>query len=667
MKTENEDHKLLRSITKETITNEDELTDFGLQLGCPLSLIKQKRSDYPRNIAMASFEMVVEWWDCWGNTREENYRKVVDTLSSINKKCAAQSLQNVVQENQLLITNCIQGRISQSQGRDQNYLTNSASHRAIGSSAEASGLERNRHNPAICQNVADCTGTNYNRGNLAICSAADVVSQDSSNGNGDAGAVGPDRNNSNEGTEDNNGNINIVEITDEQEGNREQTIERESYEIEYAPSEQNRSIQNGVADIFEGSGTATSSNETQKTRPIDISQLDQAGSIAPNIKNNLGNGASYDDSDVFDQKDTESPVRLTAENLDDLGEETGSERGRGIKHSQQPPVHRDVWVDIFENEDIADSKDTLLRRISTRHERDSASLESDNEEEDLNVDISPQSRLRSHGTSSINDQDVVYPLLPEVHINKTPNHDSTVYGQTGEMDTGVGNSRIDVVNGHRIAMSSQTGVANSRDSRKSVGNNQTGVMKGQTGVTNGQIVVVNDQTASLDGQTGVVNDHTGVVYGQTGVVNGQTGVVYGQTGVVNGQTGVVNGQTGVVNGQTGVVNGQTGVVKGQTGRMNGQTDIQNGHTGIVNGQAGAVNGRTGVVNGQTGVVNGHKVGVGGQTGTLNREIIDENRGVGKSRSKGFLHRLFRLFRRKGTNVSRKDEELAIATSGETEL
>ena len=601
MKTENEDHKLLRSITRDTITNEDELTDFGLELGCPLSLIEQKRSDYPRSIAMASFKMVVEWWDSSGNSREEKCGLLLDTVRSMGKKCTAQRLENVVQENQLLITNCIPGRISQSQGRDQNHLTNSASHRAVGSSAEASGLERNRRNPAICQNVAHSTGTNHNRGNLAICGAADVAIQDSSNSNGDAGAVGPDRNNSNEGTVENNGNINIVEITDEQEGSREQTIERESYEIEYAPSEQNRSIQNGVADIFEGSGTATSSNET---RPIDISQLDQAESIAPNIKNNLGNEASYDDSDIFSQKEIESSVRLTEENLDDFGEGTG----RGIKNSQQPPVHRDVWVDVFQNEDIADSKDTLLRRNSTRHERDSASLESDNEEGDLNINISKQFRLlRSHDNSSINDQDVVYPLLPEVHINNTPNHDSTVYGQTGEMDTGVVNNQIDVVNGQRRVMNSQTGVANSWDSRKSVVNSQTGVMKAQTG----QKVVVNDQTASLDGQTGVAND-------------------------------------------------QTGVVNEQSGKMNGQTDKQNDHTGNVNDQED-------VEYRLAGAVKGHKGGVGGQTGTLNREIIDENRGVGKSRPKGFLHRLFPLFRRKRTNVNRKDEELAIATSGETEL
>ena len=388
MRTAYKDHKLMRSITRDTITNDLELIDFGLELDLPPSIVKHKLRDYPRDIETASYMVVSEWWDSCGNSREEECRLLLDTVRSMGKKCTAQRLENVVQENQLLITNCIPGRISQSQGRDQNHLTNSASHGAIGSSAEASGLERNRPNPAICHNAVDSTGTNVNRGNLAICDAADVAIQDSSNSNGDAGAVGPDRNNSNEGTVYNNGNINIVEITDEQEGNPEQTIERESYEIEYAPSEQNRSIQNGVADIFEGSGTATSSNET---RPIDISQLDQAGSIAPNIKNNLGNEASYDDSDIFSQKEIESSVRLTEENLDDFGEGTG----RGIKNSQQPPVHKDVWVDVFENEDIADSKDTLLRRNSTRHERDSASLESDNEEGDLNINISQTVQVAS--------------------------------------------------------------------------------------------------------------------------------------------------------------------------------------------------------------------------------------------------------------------------------
>ena len=508
-------------------------------------------------------------------------------------------------------------------GRDQNHLTNSASHGATGSSAEASGLERNRHNPAICQNAADSRGSNGNRGNLAICGVADVAIQDGSNSTEGTGVVGPDQNNSNEGEEDNNGNINIVEITDEQEGNQEQIIERTSYEIEYTPSEQNRSVQNEVTDIFEETDAATSSNEIEKTRrSMDISQLDQPKGITQHSKN----GASYDDSDLFNQKETAALVRLTNEDLDGFEEETRSNRGRCIKNSQQLPVHGDVWADVFENEDTADSEQE--RRNRTRH---LASLESDNEEGDLNISISKQSRLfLSDGNSSIIDQDVVCHLLPEVHIINTPNHDSTseqtaVYGQTGEMNTGVMNNQTDFVNCQRRVTNSQTGVANSQNSQKSVVNNQTGVMKAQTGVTNGQIDVVNDQTASIDGQTDVAKGHTGVVNSHTGVINSHTGVVNGQTEVVNGQAAIKNGQTGIVN---------------------GQTDVEHIHADTVKGQ---------------------KDMVGGQRSRLNREIIEENRGVGKSRSKGFLHRLFRLFRRKRTNLNGKDEEFAIPTSGETEL
>ena len=625
IKTKNEDYKMLRSITKETITSDLELIELGLELGLPNAVMKQKLHDYPRCIETASYMLAAEWWDSSCNSSQEKCRALLNAVHSMGKKCTAQRLENVVQENQVLITNRIPGRISTSHGRDQNHLANSASHGAIGSSTEGSGLEGNRHNPAICENVADSTGTNGNRGNLAICGAADVAGQDGSNRNGGVGAVGPDRNNSDEGAEDHYGNINIVEITYEQEGNQEQAIERESYEIEYASSEQNRSVQNEVVDIFEASDAITSSNEIEKTRrSIDISQLNQAEIIAPNIKNTSSNGTSNDDLDVFDHIETESSFRLTAENLDDFGEETGSNRGRGIKNSQQLPVHRDVWVDIFENEDTTDSKETLLRRISTRHERDSASSGSDNEEEDLNISISPQSRLlRSHGNSSINDQDVVYPLLPEVHIINTPSHGLTsekspIHGQTGEMNTSLMDSQADFLSCQRRVMDSQTGVANSQDSRKSAVKNQTGVMKDQTGVANGQIEVLNNLTVSVDGQMVVANS------------------------------------------QTGIVNGQTDVVNEKTGRMNGQTEIQNGQTGIVNGQADVDYKQAGTVKGQKGMV-------GCQRSTLNKDIIEENRGLGKSRSKGFLHRLFRLFRRKRTNVNGKDEELAIATSGETEL
>ena len=72
MKTTSEDHKLLRSITRDVITNDLELIDFGFQLDLPPSMVKQKLSDYPRSIETASYMVASEWWDTSGNSREEN-------------------------------------------------------------------------------------------------------------------------------------------------------------------------------------------------------------------------------------------------------------------------------------------------------------------------------------------------------------------------------------------------------------------------------------------------------------------------------------------------------------------------------------------------------------------------------------------------------------------
>ena len=94
----NEDHKLLRSITRETITNSVELIDFGLQLGCPPSMAPQKLHDHPRSLEMASYMLAAEWWDSSGNSREEKYGVLLDTVRSMGKKFTAERLDKLVLE-----------------------------------------------------------------------------------------------------------------------------------------------------------------------------------------------------------------------------------------------------------------------------------------------------------------------------------------------------------------------------------------------------------------------------------------------------------------------------------------------------------------------------------------------------------------------------------------
>ena len=66
MKTAKKDHKLMRRITRDTITNDLELIDFGLELDLPPSTVKQKLRDYPRDIETASYMVVSEWWESCG-------------------------------------------------------------------------------------------------------------------------------------------------------------------------------------------------------------------------------------------------------------------------------------------------------------------------------------------------------------------------------------------------------------------------------------------------------------------------------------------------------------------------------------------------------------------------------------------------------------------------
>ena len=75
---------MLRSITRETITNQDDLIDFGLELGFSLTSIQQRCN--AKSIETASFMMVVEWWYSLDNSREDNYKILLDTVRSMGKK-----------------------------------------------------------------------------------------------------------------------------------------------------------------------------------------------------------------------------------------------------------------------------------------------------------------------------------------------------------------------------------------------------------------------------------------------------------------------------------------------------------------------------------------------------------------------------------------------------
>ena len=248
MKAANEDHKLLRSITRDTVTNDMELVDFGLRLDLPPSVVKQKLRDYPRSIEMASYMVASEWWDSSSNSREEKCGLLLDAVRSMGKKCTAQRLENVVQENNMCLKNSnrILDRIPSSQEGRLHPLTNSV-HNEIDS-----------NNNAAVSGSAGIAGLDSYRSNLAICDAVTDPDGNSDSLEGEAG------------------DMNIVEITDEEHGTQEQFSRRNKCAIQYSfpPS-----VEHEAVDIFEGSPASVNFHKSEMTgRPIDTTHLDSSAS-----------------------------------------------------------------------------------------------------------------------------------------------------------------------------------------------------------------------------------------------------------------------------------------------------------------------------------------------------------------------------------------------------
>ena len=334
-------------------------------------------------------------------------------------------------------------------------------------------------------------------------------------------------------------------------------------------------------------------------------------------------------------------------------------------------------TDVFENTKKGTPElegNRLDQPCKVKDRLDSQADRSDNPGDSPDLEI-PQEDLIANIRLNLDDPDVVYDLLPEVHIRNTDSNEAasqklcdrvTFYGRTN-----VGNSGIETGVANRGLLDSQTDLTG-------VVNDHINVLSNQSIRVNGLSVVVNDQSCVVDDQTDVVNDKTGVVNGPTTVVNGHSVainshrdvVVNYHRGVVNGQTVMMNGvndQTGVVNGDTDVVNEKTGVVKGQTdveddkiGVINGQTDKKNGQTDVVIGQTDVVNGPTAVVNDQICMVNdntdkknGQTNVVNGQTGVANGQMTEKHKDSNES-SSIFLHRILMFFRRKKDHSKNKN-------------
>ena len=91
----------MRQVTRETITNEMDFRDFGFQLGCSQSTIEQKLHDHPRNIELASYMLVSDWWESSQDTREEKSSALLGGVRSIGKHTTAVRLEQMLGERML--------------------------------------------------------------------------------------------------------------------------------------------------------------------------------------------------------------------------------------------------------------------------------------------------------------------------------------------------------------------------------------------------------------------------------------------------------------------------------------------------------------------------------------------------------------------------------------
>ena len=89
--------------------------DFGFELGCPPSLIKQKLHDHPRSIETASCMLVLEWWESLQIPRDQKYSVLLDAVRSTGKLTTAVQLQRLLEERML-------GRERLAQGHTQLQL-----------------------------------------------------------------------------------------------------------------------------------------------------------------------------------------------------------------------------------------------------------------------------------------------------------------------------------------------------------------------------------------------------------------------------------------------------------------------------------------------------------------------------------------------------------------
>ena len=431
MKATNEDHKLLRSITRETITNDMDLMDFGLQLGYTKTLVEQKLHNHPRSIEMASFMLAAEWWDSSGDSRKEKYGLVFDAVCSMGKKCTADKFKNVV----------LDASLAQIQGN---------------SGCRSSSVSSCQHQDMNSQPVIEAAPSNQTvTTHLAICNAEGPVVQDVSNSS-----------------------YNIVEISNENEAERSNIVTPIEQDQEVSPREtvsvdqirwDNDKLSLSKEEHVTGVGSVGQGRdsddlfEAQKVKTVTVNKADifhnvdvdthvaeeavsgvTAGSVCSvDVEKGRPEHPSKIEGDMFSQPTKEYDMNF----LESTGKAIAMSlrRGFGENDGQAQSTAHSLSVNVFHtdntgNEDEGVNMERHNREIDRRKKFSSKTknklngLESvdldkhSDVSQETNVNVSPDSGLFDlfapdvQASINLDDPDVVNKVLPEVPIKNSLYH-----------------------------------------------------------------------------------------------------------------------------------------------------------------------------------------------------------------------------------------------------
>ena len=82
----NKTQMMLMKVTTILISTDDDLMNFGLQLGFTYEMVIQKRSNHPRSVEGAAMALACHWWDRCTKTVDWRKRELSSSCTTLKKE-----------------------------------------------------------------------------------------------------------------------------------------------------------------------------------------------------------------------------------------------------------------------------------------------------------------------------------------------------------------------------------------------------------------------------------------------------------------------------------------------------------------------------------------------------------------------------------------------------